>query len=170
MISKLINNRCNNLTRSLFPSGKCKFSVILTLCSADQKANKDGAHRSVYWVKKKEKSEDGTVKGEKWTNSSRYVGDWRDNCKEGFGIQYYKNGDKYEGMWAVDKKHGQGTFWRIDNGKLRREYTGDWYEDRRHGRGTFFYTNGDRYDGYWVNGSPQGEGRMIYANENIYEG
>lgn len=73
-------------------------------------------------------------------------------------------------MWAVDKKHGQGTFWRIDNGKLRREYTGDWYEDRRHGRGTFFYTNGDRYDGYWVNGSPQGEGRMIYANENIYEG
>ena len=73
-------------------------------------------------------------------------------------------------MWAVDKKHGQGTFWRIDNGKLRREYTGDWYEDRRHGRGTFFYTNGDRYDGYWVNGSPQGEGRMIYSTENIYEG
>ena len=73
-------------------------------------------------------------------------------------------------MWAVDKRHGQGTYWKNEGSKLRREYTGDWYEDKKHGRGTFFYKNGDRYDGYWVNGLPQGEGRMIYANENIYEG
>lgn len=73
-------------------------------------------------------------------------------------------------MWAQDKRHGQGTYWRAEGQKLRREYTGDWYEDKKHGRGTFFYKNGDRYDGYWVNGFPQGEGRMIYANENIYEG
>ena len=73
-------------------------------------------------------------------------------------------------MWAVDKRHGQGTYWKNEGSKLRREYTGDWYEDKKHGRGTFFYKNGDRYDGYWVNGLPQGEGRMIYSNENIYEG
>ena len=138
--------------------------------SNDAKAQKNGAHRSVYWVKKKDKQEDGTVKGEKWQASQKYIGDWRDNCKEGFGIQFYKNGDKYEGMWAVDKRHGQGTYWKNEGAKLRREYTGDWYEDKKHGRGTFFYKNGDRYDGYWVNGLPQGEGRMIYSNENIYEG
>jgi hypothetical protein len=57
-------------------------------------------------------------------------------------------------MWGSDKRHGQGTYWRNENGKLRREYTGDWYEDKKHGRGTFFYKNGDRYDGYWVNGQP----------------
>jgi len=73
-------------------------------------------------------------------------------------------------MWANDKRHGQGTYWRNEGGKLRREYTGDWTEDKRSGRGTFFYKNGDRYDGYWINGQPQGEGRMIYENENIYEG
>lgn len=72
----------------------------------DAKAQKNGAHRSVYWVKKKDKSEDGTIKGEKWQSSQKYIGDWRDNCKEGFGIQFYKNKDKYEGMWAVDKRHG----------------------------------------------------------------
>jgi hypothetical protein len=105
-----------------------------------------------------------------WQEASRYIGDWRDNCKEGFGIQFYKNGDKYEGMWAMDKKHGQGTYWRNEGGKLRREYTGDWFEDKKHGRGTFFFKNSDRYDGYWVNGMPQGEGRMIYSNGNIYEG
>jgi hypothetical protein len=21
-----------------------------------------------------------------WQNASRYIGDWRDNCKEGFGV------------------------------------------------------------------------------------
>ena len=71
-------------------------------------------------------------------------------------------------MWSLDKRHGQGTYWRMEGKKLRREYTGDWFEDKKHGRGTFFYKNGDRYDGYWVSGMPQGEGRMIYANENIY--
>jgi len=73
-------------------------------------------------------------------------------------------------MWGEDARHGQGTFWRNEKGKLRREYTGDWYQDMKHGRGSFFYQNGDRYDGYWVSGQGQGEGRMIYANENIYEG
>lgn len=73
-------------------------------------------------------------------------------------------------MWAIDKKHGQGNYWRNEGGKLRREYTGDWFEDKQHGRGTFFFRNGDRYDGYWVNGMPQGEGRMIYNSGNIYEG
>ena len=33
-----------------------------------------------------------------------------------------------------------------------------------------FYYKSDRYDGYWVNGLPYGKGRVIYSNENIYEG
>ena len=67
----------------------------------DAKAQKNGAHRSVYWVKvniifsiliiiqKKQRQEDGSIKGEKWQTASRYIGDWKDNCKEGFGIQFY---------------------------------------------------------------------------------
>jgi len=74
--------------------------------------------------------------------------------KQGFGIQIYKNGDKYEGMWEQNKRHGQGTYWKHIGGKLKREYTGDWVEDERHGRGTLFSTNGDRYDGFWVMGKP----------------
>jgi hypothetical protein len=80
----------------------------------------------VYWVTKKKRQEDGSIKGELWQTSSRYIGDWKDDRKEGFGVQHYKKGDKYEGMWANDKRHGQGTYWRNETGKLRREYTGDW--------------------------------------------
>jgi hypothetical protein len=156
MMAWIIQLSCNKDLIS-FISGKCKFviqSVNIFIYRADAKAQKNGPHRSVYWVKKKPRQEDGSIKGEIWTESSRYIGDWRDNCKEGFGIQFYKNGDKYEGMWAMDKKHGQGTYWRNENAKLRREYTGDWFEDKKHGRGTFFFKNSDRYDGYWVNGMP----------------
>lgn len=128
--------------------GKCK-----TFDSRnDVKAQKNGAHRSIYWVKKKPKQEDGSVKGEKWVSSSKYIGDWKENLKEGFGIQIYKSGDKYEGLWMANKRHGQGTYWKNEGGKLRREYTGDWVEGRKHGRGTLFYKNGDRYDGFWVMG------------------
>ena len=174
-VSTVNNNTANQVDKVLslfnndlhsFISGKCKhqntFDLLLIkrnkhfsfLNSGDAKAQKNGPHRSVYWVKKKPRQEDGSIKGEMWQEASRYIGDWRDNCKEGFGIQFYNNGDKYEGMWAMDKKHGQGTYWRNENGKLRREYTGDWFEDKKHGRGTFFFKNSDRYDGYWVNGMP----------------
>lgn len=87
-----------------------KFQAI-NIFRNDSKAQKNGAHRSVYWVKvwlfsfhnlfqKKQRQEDGSIKGEKWQHASRYIGDWKDNCKDGFGIQFYQNGDKYEGMWA----------------------------------------------------------------------
>ena len=143
----------------------------------DQKAQKNGPHRSIYWVKKNTKL--NTDKGpadpsvgqqSQWISSSRYIGDWKENTKEGFGIQIYKNKDKYEGLWEKNKRHGQGTYWRNEAGKLKREYTGDWCKDKKHGRGTFFYKNGDRYDGFWVSGMPQGEGRIIYENQDIYEG
>jgi len=32
-------------------------------------------------VKKKEKQEDGTIKGEKWLTSTKYIGDWKENMK-----------------------------------------------------------------------------------------
>lgn len=135
----------------------------------DQKAQKNGPHRSIYWVSKK-KQTSGPAQSTKWVGSSQYIGDWKENMKEGFGIQIYKNKDKYEGLWGNNMRNGQGTYWRNEGGKLKREYTGDWFEDKRHGRGTFFYKNGDRYDGFWVDGKPQGEGRIIYANQDIYEG
>jgi len=145
----------------------------------DRKAQKNGPHRSIYWVAKKKKSNNeggkgsssnNTGEGKQWVGSSRYIGDWKENMKEGFGIQIYKNADKYEGLWANNQRHAQGTYWRNEGGKLKREYTGDWFEDKRHGRGTFFYKNGDRYDGFWVQGKPQGEGRIIYESQDIYEG
>lgn len=46
-------------------------------------------------IQKQPLNEDGSEKPNKWIGSHKYVGDWKDNQKDGFGIQYYSNGDKY---------------------------------------------------------------------------
>lgn len=102
----------------------------------------------MYWVKDKPKEEDGTVKGERWKTSQQYVGDWRDNKKDGYGIIISNNKDKYEGYWKDDLKHGKGTYWVcIGKNKYRKLYTGDWYENKKDGNGIYFYKDGSCYDG-----------------------
>ena len=32
-----------------------------------------------------------------WANGNRYEGEWKNGKKEGYGILYWANGDRYEG-------------------------------------------------------------------------
>lgn len=98
-----------------------KMQVFVT--RNDAKAQKNGPHSTIYWVKQQKKFEDGSFKGEKWRASSKYTGSWHDNQKSGFGIQVYENGDKYEGGWNQGKREGQGTLWVQDEKKISEEGT-----------------------------------------------
>lgn len=125
----------------------------------------------MYWVKKKQREETGNVKGEKWVLSKQYIGDWKQNKKDGYGIIVYSNLDKYEGYWKNDMRHGKGTYWlSIGKNKYRKFYTGDWFENKKEGKGIFFYKDGGCYDGNWKNSKRHGKGLMIYANGDIYDG
>ena len=137
----------------------------------DLKSQKNGTKKTVFWVKKKEKSEDGTIKGEKYETSEQYIGDWKENKKDGYGIKIYSNKDKYEGYWSKDLRNGKGTYWLcIGKNKYRKLYTGDWKNNKKEGHGIYFYKDGSCYDGLWKNNKRDGKGLMIYANEDIYEG
>lgn len=82
--------------------------------------------------------------------NTKFKGEWKNDKKNGFGIQIYQNGDKYEGEWRNNKRHGKGTLWRKNNkGKLIREYTGEWKYDKKWGLGTMYFDNCNRYDGCW---------------------
>ena len=41
-------------------------------------------------------------------NQNKYDGEYKEGKKEGKGIYYYNNGDKYDGEWKNDKKEGKG--------------------------------------------------------------
>ena len=46
------------------------------------------------------------MKSSKWIANTKYIGEWKDNRKAGFGIQFYGNGDKYEGGWENNMCNG----------------------------------------------------------------
>jgi len=40
----------------------------------------------------------------------------------------------------------------------------------RHGRGTQQWQDGSYYEGYWRNNCANGKGRLIHADNDVYEG
>lgn len=60
----------------------------------------------------------------------------------GKGVYLYANGNRYEGMYLNDKKHGDGilnkhigTFYFHNGAK----YVGEWKDNKMHGKGIIFY-------------------------------
>ena len=45
----------------------------------------------------------------RYADGSKYVGEWKNNKKEGEGILTLVNGSKYEGYFLNDHKHGMGS-------------------------------------------------------------
>jgi hypothetical protein len=72
-----------------------------------------------------------------------YCGDWTGNLRHGFGVQVFKDGRRYEGIWENDVPHGVGTlFGPASKGSIK-EYEGEFAGGKRNGRGTRYYENGD---------------------------
>ena len=80
--------------------------------------------------------------------------------RHGKGIyRFAASGDKYDGSWVKNNKHGLGTM--TYNGKG--VYQGYWENNRRHGEGVFNYPNGDVYTGWWRFGEKEGTGSYLSA-------
>jgi hypothetical protein len=86
--------------------------------------------------------------------------------KSGFGIEWYENGDVYEGNFAYDKRDGYGIL-KLSNGCI---YEGNWVNDKRNGFCTYKQANGNSYEGNNVEGKYSGMGIYKYANGSSYKG
>jgi hypothetical protein len=83
------------------------------------------------------------------------------------GAFFYKNGNRYEGQWQDNQKHGKGTMFYA-SGDV---YVGTWVNGHRHGFGTYTTESGDAYEGQWVNDKREGPGLYYYRQkERIYDG
>jgi hypothetical protein len=122
----------------------------------DLKANKDAKdHCTVYW-----------------TNKNTYVGDWKNNRKDGRGTFVAKDKKlRYEGEFVEGRREGHGVLWKEEGkGQLRRVYEGAGLGGKRHGAGTLYSSNGDVYTGEFVAGKKEGQGKTVYGNDEYYEG
>ena len=67
------------------------------------------------------------------------------NC---FGTYTWNNGDKYVGEYKDDERNGQGTYtWNNGN-----KYVGEFKDSKRNGQGTYTYANGTIKRGYYLKG------------------
>ena len=103
-----------------------------------------------------------------YANQDRYEGDFKDGLREGNGTYtYFKEegpGNRYEGEWLANKKHGIGkmTFGGVG------EYFGRFENGKRHGEGVFKYNKtGNVYSGSWKYGIKNGHGEFIFNDTKM---
>ena len=77
------------------------------------------------------------------TSGESYVGEWKDDKMNGFGLYTYTNGDIYEGQFLNGMQHGHGKYSFTDGSR----YEGDWKEHKMHGTGKYWDINGVKWEG-----------------------
>jgi hypothetical protein len=83
--------------------------------------------------------------GRKWI----YMGDAVNNVRQGYGICWWENGDRYEGEWSNGKTNGVGYYRQQDGA----HYRGQFLEHKMDGFGICIYADGDKNEGQWKDGS-----------------
>lgn len=96
---------------------------------------------------------------ETYSDGSKYEGNFKNDKYHGFGVYIWanvKNGyaTKYEGNWKNGIQHGQGTMYYKENRNgYFVKYTGNWVNGQREGQGTCYYKDGSSQSGTWKNGN-----------------
>ena len=99
-----------------------------------------------------------------------YNGTLKENRRTGKGV-YHKGTERYEGDWKNDKRNGYGVQMMEDGTLIK----GDWKENIPHGNGTILYEQGDKgyYSGDLKKGKKHGFGTEVSRNRvlsTVYEG
>jgi hypothetical protein len=140
---------------------------------------KDGYIQTGYWSSGKFSGEkqaytDKCISGDcdngyginTWQSGEKYEGYWKNLRRNGQGTNYYSNGDVYTGNWKDDKQDGYGSL-KFHNGS---NYDGDWKMHKEEGVGTFTYSNGEKYIGEWKEGKFSGQGTYYYSDGSSKSG
>ena len=87
---------------------------------------------------------------------------------DGKGILYYPSGDYYVGDFKEDKKEGFGMFYTEET---KNYIIGQFSNDMINGLGIYHFINkGDLYKGEFKNDMMEGYGEYYYSDGNIYKG
>jgi hypothetical protein len=98
-----------------------------------------------------------------YKNGNKYIGQFKNGKREGYGIMLFANGGRYEGNWKDNLAHGKGIEY-YENGD---RYEGNYYEDEEDGPGVYYYKNGDRIMGNYKNGKKIGKHVKLCSNGEI---
>lgn len=98
-------------------------------------------------------------------DGTQYVGQHKENNKEGYGVYIWKDGTKYVGQFKDDVIYGTGVF-HDQEGK----YSGGFEDSLQHGEGKYEYNDGTVYEGQFMRGERHGRGKISWKDGSTYDG
>ena len=107
-----------------------------------------------------------------WTNcvgtyttpsGTKYVGEFRDDKRNGQGTLTFPDGAKYVGEFWDDKANGQATYTHPSGQK----YVGEWRDNEYHGQGIYTFPDGRKYEGGWRDGYHHGQGTLFSPSGSV---
>ena len=101
----------------------------------------------------------GKGKMEDFIKSSEYIGDFRNDMKEGYGEEKYKDGSIYKGEFKEDMKDGRGIL--LLQGNRNYGFEGEFKKDKISGKGKFKWNEQKEYIGEWDNNEISGYGIIL---------
>uniref|UniRef100_H3AVE3 MORN repeat containing 1 n=2 Tax=Latimeria chalumnae TaxID=7897 RepID=H3AVE3_LATCH len=129
--------------------------------------------------------------GRKARNSNFYIGEMKEQMRDGFGLYVYSNNFfRYEGEWMRGKKHGHGklvmkdgSFYegQFENGEINgngfrfwaatgNSYSGQFHFGELHGYGVMKYGIGGKYEGEFSYGMQEGHGVLMDREGQTFQG
>ena len=90
-------------------------------------------------------------------NGWNYEGQWSYDVIQGEGTLIQKN-KKYIGEFKDNKKNGRGTLTYENSSK---SYNGSFKNDKFDGKGILTFENGSKYQGSFIDGKQHGKGIFI---------
>ncbi|XP_073024165.1 uncharacterized protein [Primulina eburnea] len=101
-----------------------------------------------------------------YSNGDFYEGEFHQGKCSGSGVYNYFVNGRYEGDWIDGRYDGYG----IENWARGSRYKGQYRQGLRHGYGVYKFYTGDSYAGEWCNGQSNGVGEQICADGSSYSG
>ncbi|KAE9446465.1 hypothetical protein C3L33_21641, partial [Rhododendron williamsianum] len=167
---------------ALFLAGKNKglihhcFVVIKQVCDECKKrhgfSSKTREHKPVKWFIGEsdlgdEKHEPVVLEGvEFYSNGDFYEGEFHKGKCNGSGVYNYFVNGRYEGDWIDGKYDGCG----IESWARGSRYRGQYRQGLRHGFGVYRFYTGDMYVGEWFRGQSHGVGAQTCSDGSCYVG
>ncbi|KAK1554533.1 hypothetical protein Q3G72_013627 [Acer saccharum] len=101
-----------------------------------------------------------------YSNGDMYEGEFHKGKCNGSGVYNFFINGRYEGEWVDGKYDGYG----IESWARGSRYKGQYRQGLRHGYGVYRFYTGDSYAGQWCNGQSHGTGLQTCADASSYIG
>ncbi|CAL0315503.1 unnamed protein product [Lupinus luteus] len=101
-----------------------------------------------------------------YSNGDFYEGEFHRGKCSGSGVYHYSVSGRYEGDWVDGKYDGYG----IESWARGSRYKGQYRQGLRHGYGVYRFYTGDSYAGEWLNGQSHGFGVQNCSDASCYVG